>query len=484
MIYSIIGYQLSSLITPLQKLVLSGIIGVENASNIMQWIEFVNYYVESDSTVEDEERSSISTDNDINIINNYWVILCQKIIDEILNKYPKSLIENETKNAAKLTKTNSEDQEEIQKATKAATSIIIKVRTVIDKLLEELARQSISKTYSLFLKYSKEGQTMPTKLFKLIFNAIKSWSNVSTSSAIRKVVLQALVIFLKKSNQVFFNLLPENISEISEDDKNSIVIKSSSLWSSLSIIAKAYNSFIINNDEKELYNNMIKKEIIDDFEKKFEEIKIMPSEENDIWSSYYEYINVLKSGKIIKKKGGSNRKRTYSKTVSRESSAPNSNINSPTAPKKPSKRRNLRNTKKKNSNRKSKYYVSDTDSDTEITEFETDENETEEEKEEEEEQQEEQEAIELTESSASEDEEEEEEEKEKEEEEEEEDNSDNENNNNNSTEESDDNSRNGTRLRSRRNTRSRSNSISKRNTNNKRKGNSTKSSSQRKRQKK
>jgi len=145
MIYSIIGYQLSSLITPLQKLVLSGIIGVENASNIMQWIEFVNYYVESDSTVEDEERSSISTDNDINIINNYWVILCQKIIDEILNKYPKSLIENETKNAAKLTKTNSEDQEEIQKATKAATSIIIKVRTVIDKLLEELARQSISK---------------------------------------------------------------------------------------------------------------------------------------------------------------------------------------------------------------------------------------------------------------------------------------------------------------------------------------------------
>jgi len=102
---------------------------------------------------------------------------------------------------------------------------------------------------------------MPTKLFKLIFNAIKSWSNVSTSSAIRKVVLQALVIFLKKSNQVFFNLLPENISEISEDDKNSIVIKSSSLWSSLSIIAKAYNSFIINNDEKELYNNMIKKEM-------------------------------------------------------------------------------------------------------------------------------------------------------------------------------------------------------------------------------
>jgi len=44
-----------------------------------------------------------------------------------------------------LTKTNSDDQEEIQKATKAATSIIIKVRTVIDKLLEELARQSILK---------------------------------------------------------------------------------------------------------------------------------------------------------------------------------------------------------------------------------------------------------------------------------------------------------------------------------------------------
>eukprot|EP00833_Pecoramyces_ruminatium_P008254 jgi/Orpsp1_1/1182286/evm.model.c7180000080656.1 len=316
MIYSIIGYQLSSLITPLQKLILSGIIGIEHASNILEWIEFVNYYVESNDLIEDEERSS-SSDNDINIINNYWIIICQKIFEEILNKYPKSLIENETQNAAKLTKTNSDDQEEIQKATKAATSIIIKVRTVIDKLLEELVRQSISKTYSLFLKYSKEGQIIPTKLFKLIFNAVKSWSNVSTSSAIRKVVLQALVIFLKKSNQIFFTHLPENISEISDEDKESIITKSSSLWSSLSIIAKAYNSFIINNDEKDLYNNMVQKEIVDDFTKKFEDIKFIPNEEKDIWSSYYEYINVLKSGKVIKKKGTSNRKRTYSKTVSR-----------------------------------------------------------------------------------------------------------------------------------------------------------------------
>ncbi|KAG4084570.1 hypothetical protein H8356DRAFT_188070 [Neocallimastix lanati (nom. inval.)] len=302
-----------------------------------------------------------------------------------------------------LTKTNSDDQEEIQKATKAATSIIIKVRTVIDKLLEELARQSILKTYSLILKYSKEGQSMPTKLFKLIFNAIKSWSNISTSSAIRKVVLQALVIFLKKSNQIFFTHLPESINEVSEDDKSSIVIKGSSLWSSLSIIAKAYNSFIINNDEKDLYNNMIKKEIIDDFEKKYEEINIIPNEEKDIWNSYYEYINVLKSGKIITKKGGSGRKRKYSKTVSRESSIPNSNINNPNVPKNPSKRKTLdRNGKKKNSNKKSKYYVSDSDSETEITKFETDENETEEDNEEDEEDQEEQEALELIESSSSE----------------------------------------------------------------------------------
>jgi len=145
MIYSIIGYHLSALVTPLQKLVLSGIVGLEHASNIFRWIEFANYYVESASeTMEDIETSNI-TDNDISIINNYWNIICQKIIDEILNKYPKSLIENETQNAAKLTKTTSDNQEEIQKATKAATSIIIKVRTVIDKLLDELARQSIIK---------------------------------------------------------------------------------------------------------------------------------------------------------------------------------------------------------------------------------------------------------------------------------------------------------------------------------------------------
>jgi len=146
MIYSIIGYQLSSLITPLQKLVLSGIIGLEHASNIFQWVEFVNYYVESAETMDDVEVSASNlTENEINIINNYWNVICQRIIDDILNKYPKSLIENETQNAAKLTKTSSDNQEEIQKATKAATSIIIKVRTVIDKLLEELARQSIMK---------------------------------------------------------------------------------------------------------------------------------------------------------------------------------------------------------------------------------------------------------------------------------------------------------------------------------------------------
>ncbi|OUM68146.1 hypothetical protein PIROE2DRAFT_4296, partial [Piromyces sp. E2] len=145
-IYSIIGYQLSSLVTPLQKLVLSGIVGLEHVSNILQWIEFVNYYVESSENMDDAELSASNlTENEINIINNYWNVTCQKIVDEILNKYPKSLIENETQNAANLTKTSSDDQEEIQKATKAATSIIIKVRTVIDKLLEELARQSIMK---------------------------------------------------------------------------------------------------------------------------------------------------------------------------------------------------------------------------------------------------------------------------------------------------------------------------------------------------
>jgi len=95
----------------------------------------------------------------------------------------------------------------------------------------------------------------------MLFNAIKSWSNVSTSSAIRKVVLQALVIFLKKSGHIFFTLLPENIKEMSEDDKESIVMKSASLWSSLGIIAKAYNSFILSNDEKDLYNSMIEKEM-------------------------------------------------------------------------------------------------------------------------------------------------------------------------------------------------------------------------------
>jgi len=90
MIYSIIGYQLSSLITPLQKLILNGIIGVESASIILQWIEFVKYYVESNDVMEEEEKST-DPDNDINIINNYWVIIGQKIIDEILNKYPKKI---------------------------------------------------------------------------------------------------------------------------------------------------------------------------------------------------------------------------------------------------------------------------------------------------------------------------------------------------------------------------------------------------------
>jgi len=95
----------------------------------------------------------------------------------------------------------------------------------------------------------------------MLFNAIKSWSNVSTSSAIRKVVLQALVIFLKKCGHVFFTHLPENIAEMPDEEKESIVMKSTSLWSSLGIIGKAYNSFIINNDEKELYNSMIEKEM-------------------------------------------------------------------------------------------------------------------------------------------------------------------------------------------------------------------------------
>ncbi|KAG4084569.1 hypothetical protein H8356DRAFT_1088657 [Neocallimastix lanati (nom. inval.)] len=90
MIYSIIGYQLFSLITPLQKLILNGIIGVESASIILQWIEFVKYYVESNDVMEEEEKST-DPDNDINIINNYWVIIGQKIIDEILNKYPKKI---------------------------------------------------------------------------------------------------------------------------------------------------------------------------------------------------------------------------------------------------------------------------------------------------------------------------------------------------------------------------------------------------------
>jgi len=214
---------------------------------------------------------------------------------------------------------------------------------------------------------------------------------------------------------------------MSEEDKESIVIKSTSLWSSLGIIGKAYNSFIINNDEKDLYNSMIEKEIVEDYKKKFQEIDIMPKEANPIWNSYFEYINVLKSGKVIKKKGGNaNRKRTFSKTVSRDSSVPNSNINSPLASKNIPKRKvPERRSKRKNSGKKSKYYISDTES--EISELELDDDDSEEVEEEEEEEEiednEEQEAIELTE--GSEDEEEEEEKRSDDEEDEEEEEEDN-----------------------------------------------------------